>query len=147
MSRALTNVNTTIPKKPATPPAIRRQFSASGSASPRKTNNFSGRATPPLRSRTPQGQTSSSQNVITVKGVEQKLVQTIMDEIIEGGGQKVEFNDIAGNELAKQALKEMVILPAVRPELFTGLRTPSKGLLLFGPPGYFFNFISKSIFH
>lgn len=135
MSRALTNVNNPI-KKPATPPAVRRQFSNPGQ-SPRRTNNISGRATPP-RSRTPHSHqhqpATPSQNSISVKGVEPKLVQTILDEIIEGG-QKVEFIDVAGNETAKQALKEMVILPAVRPELFTGLRTPSRGLLLFGPPG------------
>ncbi|XP_017465647.1 PREDICTED: spastin isoform X2 [Rhagoletis zephyria] len=117
-------------KTAATPPAVRRQFT-------------SGRNTPPQRARTPinsssnyggQGSGSGSAPAVTVKGVEQKLVQIILDEIVEGGA-KVEWSDIAGQEVAKQALQEMVILPSVRPELFTGLRAPAKGLLLFGPPG------------
>lgn len=77
-----------------------------------------------MRSRTPinnNGPSSSGSGtpVVTVKGVEQKLVQLILDEIVEGGA-KVEWTDIAGQEVAKQALQEMVILPSVRPELFTG---------------------------
>ncbi|XP_039965859.1 spastin isoform X1 [Bactrocera neohumeralis] len=117
-------------KTAATPPAVRRQFT-------------SGRNTPPQRARTPintssnygnQSSGSGTAAAVTVKGVEQKLVQIILDEIVEGGA-KVEWSDIAGQEVAKQALQEMVILPSVRPELFTGLRAPAKGLLLFGPPG------------
>jgi spastin len=57
-----------------------------------------------------------------------------LDEIYDPND-AVNFDTIAGQEVAKQALREMIILPTIRPELFTGLRSPPKGLLLFGPPG------------
>ena len=50
-------------------------------------------------------------------------------------GDKVRWNDIAGLDCAKNTLKEAVVYPFLRPDLFIGLREPARGLLLFGPPG------------
>lgn len=47
----------------------------------------------------------------------------------------VKWDDIAGLEFAKQSVQEIVVWPMLRPDIFTGLRGPPKGLLLFGPPG------------
>ena len=45
------------------------------------------------------------------------------------------WNDIAGLTDAKRSITEIVVWPMQRPDIFTGLRRPPKGLLLFGPPG------------
>jgi SpoVK/Ycf46/Vps4 family AAA+-type ATPase len=67
-------------------------------------------------------------------GVDQHAAKQILNEIIVQGDE-VHWSDIAGLEIAKNALRETVVYPFLRPDLFMGLREPARGMLLFGPPG------------
>lgn len=67
-------------------------------------------------------------------GVDKNAAKQILNEIVVRGDE-VHWGDIAGLEPAKNALREAVVYPFLRPDLFMGLREPARGMLLFGPPG------------
>mmetsp|Transcript_8629 Transcript_8629/g.35956 ORF Transcript_8629/g.35956 Transcript_8629/m.35956 type:complete len:555 (+) Transcript_8629:141-1805(+) len=76
--------------------------------------------------------------------IEERMAELILSEILDTSV-KTTWSDIAGLEFAKKNVQEMVIYPMLRPDLFTGIRQPAKGLLLFGPPGTGKTMIGKAI--
>jgi vacuolar protein-sorting-associated protein 4 len=65
---------------------------------------------------------------------EQEILDMISGTIITESP-NVRWSDIAGLKSSKQVLREAIVLPILKPELFTGARKPWSGVLLFGPPG------------
>eukprot|EP00250_Pteridium_aquilinum_P014349 c21930_g1_i1 orf=474-3680(+) len=59
----------------------------------------------------------------------------------------VKFNEIGALDDVKSTLKELIVLPLQRPELFRkgNLRKPCKGVLLFGPPGTGKTLVAKAV--
>ncbi|CZR64224.1 probable vacuolar sorting protein VPS4 [Phialocephala subalpina] len=74
----------------------------------------------------------------------QKLRNALQGAILQDKP-NIRWEDVAGLEGAKEALKEAVILPIKFPHLFTGKRQPWKGILLYGPPGTGKSYLAKAV--
>lgn len=69
-----------------------------------------------------------------LKTCDPHLLDLVTSEIVQQGP-PVDWSDIAGLELAKATLKEEVLWPILRPDMFSGLGPAPRCVLLFGPRG------------
>lgn len=82
-----------------------------------------------------EGKARIAKALETISGcVDMQAATQVANEIVIQGDE-VHWDDVAGLDAAKLALKEAVVYPFLRPDLFSGLREPARGMLLFGPPG------------
>lgn len=72
------------------------------------------------------------------------LAANLSRDIIRGSPD-VKWETIKGLENAKRLLKEAVVMPIKYPKYFTGLLSPWKGILLFGPPGTGKTMLAKAV--
>nr|MDO8135721.1 ATP-binding protein [Candidatus Njordarchaeum guaymaensis] len=72
---------------------------------------------------------------------EQSILETILTE-----KPNVKWEDIADLKSAKQSLREAIVIPMLRPDLFSGkTRRAWRGILLFGPPGCGKTMLAKAV--
>lgn len=83
-----------------------------------------------------QGKTNNGNGVANAQTEQDDQArQNMFDQIASVQHKKIHWTDIGGLKKVKTRLKEAIIQPLLRPDLFEGNRSPPKGVLLFGPPG------------
>ncbi|KAG8090449.1 hypothetical protein GUJ93_ZPchr0011g28675 [Zizania palustris] len=94
-----------------------------------------------------QSDNKSSKKSLKDVVTENEFEKRLLVDVIPPNDIGVTFGDIGALENVKDTLKELVMLPLQRPELFCKghLTKPCKGILLFGPPGTGKTMLAKAV--
>lgn len=94
-----------------------------------------------------QSETKSTKKSLKDVVTENEFEKKLLADVIPANEIGVSFDDIGALENVKDTLKELVMLPLQRPELFSKgqLTKPCKGILLFGPPGTGKTMLAKAV--
>eukprot|EP00252_Welwitschia_mirabilis_P021048 TRINITY_DN528_c0_g1_i1.p1 TRINITY_DN528_c0_g1~~TRINITY_DN528_c0_g1_i1.p1 ORF type:complete len:1249 (-),score=322.97 TRINITY_DN528_c0_g1_i1:309-4055(-) len=94
-----------------------------------------------------QNESKSSKKSLKDVATENEFEKRLLADVIPPSDIGVTFDDIGALENVKDTLKELVMLPLQRPELFCKgqLTKPCKGILLFGPPGTGKTMLAKAV--
>eukprot|EP00252_Welwitschia_mirabilis_P021049 TRINITY_DN528_c0_g1_i2.p1 TRINITY_DN528_c0_g1~~TRINITY_DN528_c0_g1_i2.p1 ORF type:complete len:1254 (-),score=321.29 TRINITY_DN528_c0_g1_i2:470-4231(-) len=94
-----------------------------------------------------QNESKSSKKSLKDVVTENEFEKRLLADVIPPSDIGVTFDDIGALENVKDTLKELVMLPLQRPELFCKgqLTKPCKGILLFGPPGTGKTMLAKAV--
>nr|XP_042706626.1 katanin p60 ATPase-containing subunit A-like 2 isoform X7 [Chrysemys picta bellii] len=76
---------------------------------------------------------------------EMRELATVISRDIYLHNPNIKWDDIIGLDAAKRLVKEAVVYPIRYPQLFTGILSPWKGLLLYGPPGTGKTLLAKAV--